>query len=154
MTGQLDSLLSNSPPWVMACRGGDDLSREIDRIDGAVSENAIAMLIVIDGASCKTVNDFYTHLQKGLALPNYFGRNLNALADCMEDVMTRDVRPLIIRIINADDFFLEASVDAFHGFLSTFSWIGSAWSAGINEGAEWDCPPRKLAVVLEYRRVY
>jgi len=87
-----------------------------------------------------------------LNLPDYFGENLNALADCVNDLMSQDKQPLVLRIRNADELLIDASVESLHGFLSVFGFVGESWAAGINEGKEWDCPPRRFLVVLEYMK--
>ena len=43
-----------------------------------------------DAASWSSDADMYEHLAAGLHFPDYFGRNLNALNDCMSDVASGD----------------------------------------------------------------
>ena len=46
------------------------------------------MLVLCDFARLETVDAIYDHLQAELAFPEYFGRNLDALHDCLTDVST------------------------------------------------------------------
>ena len=44
------------------------------------------MLVLCDFARLQTADEVYDHLQKELAFPAYFGRNLDALHDCLTDI--------------------------------------------------------------------
>ena len=44
------------------------------------------MLVLCDFARLETVDAIYDHLQAELAFPEYFGRNLDALHDCLTDL--------------------------------------------------------------------
>ena len=46
------------------------------------------MLILCDFARLGSAEAVYDHLQKELSFPAYFGRNLDALHDCLTDVST------------------------------------------------------------------
>ena len=46
------------------------------------------MLILCDFARLKTADAVYAYLQTELSLPPYFGRNLDALHDCLTDIGT------------------------------------------------------------------
>lgn len=42
--------------------------------------------IIIDGREMKTREDAHIYLAKVLSLPDYYGRNLDALHDCLTDI--------------------------------------------------------------------
>ena len=44
------------------------------------------MLVLCDFARLQTPDAIYDHLQKELSFPAYFGRNLDALHDCLTDI--------------------------------------------------------------------
>ena len=44
------------------------------------------MLVLCDFARLETADAIYDHLQAELAFPDYFGRNLDALHDCLTDI--------------------------------------------------------------------
>ena len=46
------------------------------------------MLVLCDFARLQTAEAVYDHLEKELSFPAYFGRNLDALHDCLTDVGT------------------------------------------------------------------
>ena len=50
-------------------------------------------IVAIDGARIRSIAEAHEYLARGLALPKHYGRNLDALFDCL----TTDVRgPLVI----------------------------------------------------------
>ena len=55
-------------------------------------------LAKLDGNNCKTSTDLYIELVKAFDLPDYFGKNLDALYDCLMDLewITKDHVVLII----------------------------------------------------------
>ena len=44
------------------------------------------MLVLCDFARLKTAEEIYDYLQTELSFPAYFGRNLDALHDCLTDL--------------------------------------------------------------------
>jgi RNAse (barnase) inhibitor barstar len=55
-------------------------------------------IVVLDGARAKTLRSFYARIAKALLFPDYFGKNLDALTDCLcslEVVGKSDVTLLI-----------------------------------------------------------
>lgn len=56
--------------------------------------------IIIDGKRAKTLKKLYSYLSKTLKFPDYFGNNLDALADCLKDLPEQ----VDIKIEYRDDF--------------------------------------------------
>lgn len=44
------------------------------------------MTVVLDGGQIRTREDLHNALERGLSLPEWYGRNLDALYDCLCDV--------------------------------------------------------------------
>lgn len=44
------------------------------------------MEYAIDGSGIRSKDDFYTAVAAALSFPDWFGRNLDALADCLRDL--------------------------------------------------------------------
>ena len=57
-----------------------------------------------DASLWKSENDFYDAISQGLKFPNYFGRNLNALNDCLHDIEISNEAGLVVSISNFDLF--------------------------------------------------
>ena len=143
-----DVLVSISNPCIFACFAGDDVSTAID----VLREEGRAVVIAIEGNKAKNVESLYEQISIAFNFPDYFGNNLNALLDCMEDERSKDEAPLILRFIHADGLLSDENCTSFHGFISTFTAIGENWARSIEEGEVWDSKSRRFALVLEYER--
>lgn len=44
------------------------------------------MEIILEGNKLKTAEDFHTEIKHILKLPDYYGRNLDALWDCLNEI--------------------------------------------------------------------
>lgn len=60
---------------------------------------------IIDSRKCQNIDDFYATVAKALAFPAHFGKNLDALADCLSDLKTDSK----IEITDFDFFLIEES---------------------------------------------
>ena len=139
-------LFRPQPPWVVTCRKGDDLSLFCTSTD--IKDHEISVVEILC-ENIKKISCFYEVFSDLFQFPEYFGENLNALIDCMEDEKSRDTIPLLVLLSDADDFLREEPADAVHGVLSAFNTIGTRW-AEDGGGADWGSPPRGFVVVLEY----
>lgn len=45
---------------------------------------------IFDGSQMGTLEEAYTHIARVLNFPEYFGRNLDALEECLKDVTERE----------------------------------------------------------------
>lgn len=57
----------------------------------------------IDGAKCKTVKKFLTVIAKGLSFPDYFGKNLDAFDEMINDLSWLLEEAVIIAITNFEN---------------------------------------------------
>lgn len=72
------------------------------------------MLYFLDGTEMKTVAEAHGYLAKALGFPEYYGKNLDALYDCLTDMAkaeifltsSEQVDPKVMRVIkDASDCF-------------------------------------------------
>ncbi len=61
--------------------------------------SAEVLVVEIDGAKTRTLRGFYTRIAKMLLFPDYFGKNLDALFDCLcsLEVVGKEKVVLLIR---------------------------------------------------------
>lgn len=124
----------------------DTLRRQLMEYPGA-------RRVHMDGHRLRDWEMFYDEIAIALGFPDYFGRNLNALIDCMRDEYYKADIPLVLWISHADDLLVEESADSLHGVLSSFTFIAEEWRAGM-AGVFGEAPyPRRMLIVLEYGRV-
>lgn len=66
------------------------------------------MYALIDGAAVRSRDELHDTLAQQLALPAYYGRNLDALFDCLTDVCD----PCEIVVRNAEELFAHLGIYA------------------------------------------
>lgn len=58
----------------------------------------------IDGAKTRTLRGFYPRIAKILLFPDYFGKNLDALFDCLCSLEVTGTEEVVLLIRNFDSF--------------------------------------------------
>lgn len=59
---------------------------------------------VIDGSKARTLRGFYSRITEVLHFPDYFGRNLDALLDCLCSLDNIDSQEVVLQIRHAEKF--------------------------------------------------
>ncbi|MEO9023254.1 MAG: barstar family protein [Ginsengibacter sp.] len=70
------------------------------------SENNIRF-VFIDGHTCNRIGKCYDTLQQQLSLPDYFGRNLDALDEMLDDLEWVTEEKVKIIILNSDELLTD-----------------------------------------------
>ncbi len=83
----------------------------------------------LDGNQCRTSLDLYSELENIFELPDYFGRNLDALYDCMMDLEWIIKDHVILIISNFQSLLSEEENDPdfIDDFFITLDDICSSW---------------------------
>ncbi|SCG45816.1 barstar family protein [Micromonospora halophytica] len=79
----------------------------------------------VPGAGARTRAELFTRLAETLDLPGYFGRNWDALADCLLDLV--EAGPLTLTVEDADQLLGDEPPAQLAALLDVF---GDAWSHG------------------------
>ncbi|MBL7827298.1 MAG: barstar family protein [Saprospiraceae bacterium] len=58
----------------------------------------------IDGRKARTLRGFYPRIAKALLFPDYFGKNLDALFDCLCSLEVVGKQKVVLHIRYADEF--------------------------------------------------
>jgi RNAse (barnase) inhibitor barstar len=90
------------------------------------SDTVVAFIECNDAA---TVNDFYSQIQKGLKLPAYFGKNLDALYDCLCDFSWLDAREVHVVLRDYDGFLSKEAKNKRWDILAVLSEAAAEWKA-------------------------
>jgi RNAse (barnase) inhibitor barstar len=63
----------------------------------------------LEGAHCTTLRMFYGEIAKTLSFPDFFGKNLDALADSLRSLDAIEQNEIVLVIKNHSRFLAEAS---------------------------------------------
>ncbi len=61
-------------------------------------------VVDLDGSKIHTLRGFYPRIAKALIFPDYFGKNLDALADCLSSLEHVGSQHVVLLIRHIDDF--------------------------------------------------
>ena len=84
---------------------------------------------ILDGKTIATMADFYTQIAKQLHLPSYFGKNLDALFDCLCDFSWLDTNNVHIVLRGYDEFLSKEPRNKRWDILVTFNDAANEWRA-------------------------
>lgn len=73
------------------------------------SENNIRY-VFLDGRACSQIDDFYASLRQQLSLPDYFGNNLDALEEVLNDLDWIEEEKIKIIISNSSALLVNDSM--------------------------------------------
>ena len=71
----------------------------------------------ISGLKCQTLRGFYTQIANALHFPDYFGKNLDALEECLLDLSWLAEKEVSLTISNRS-YFLENETDENREFVA------------------------------------
>lgn len=138
-------LLAPEPPWVV--RG--DLADE--RTRSAIEEAGnLGIVVEVDGAAACTLESFFNVLSEALNLPDYFGRNWEALKDCLEDLEWLPGDSYLFIFRNVDQLFSDEPIER-AAFLRILNLVAQEWATPIALGEWWDRPAIPFHVLLDDR---
>jgi len=145
MKQDVQTILKVTPPWLHVFEG--DLEQLLNKVNDFSQQIFIYML---DGKRMRTQEEFYDELASELNFPSYFGRNLNALDECITDLDWLSINgPILLIIINAETLLVDAPIELFHGFVNLLENAGEEWSHCIETGEAWDRPGLPFNVVFQ-----
>jgi RNAse (barnase) inhibitor barstar len=104
--------------------------------------------IDLDGSQMRDWPSAYDCLSEAFELPDYFGRNLNALSECLSDQDVLQGTAFVVCIARAPEALVNANSDALAGLLDTLQIVADELSEPIDEGQQWDRPAIPFHVLL------
>ena len=116
-------LAETSPPWVelLVVAGG----RMPDGLDRRLPGFAVRRL---DGRRCGTKPALLAELARVLAFPAHFGRNWDALEDCLTDLEWLPAPGYLLVVTQADRLLAGRPAD-YRTFVSILESAGAEWAA-------------------------
>jgi RNAse (barnase) inhibitor barstar len=99
--------------------------------------NELYYIAVIDGSECRTLKAFLEKIGKAFKFPSYYGKNLNALAECLNDLEWLDKPNYILIIKNSKEFLMNESEETRTHIFSFLERVSKEWANVPNyEGEE------------------
>ena len=143
------SILSElKEPWILQTYDSSD--ELMTQIKSQMPEGT--NIVVLEGNKMTNLNDFYVELIHKLKLPDYFGCNLDALDECMNDLEWLDEQPLVM-IFNNPTKILISNRKLFDGFIDVVRNACKEWSTDISEGLAWDRSAVPLHLIFNFQNL-
>lgn len=134
-------------PWVM--KASAPCSVYFKSLCGFADFQENVRLLVLEGACMSNLEGLYGEFERVFELPEYFGRNFNALEECLSDLEWLDGSGYIVFIKDADALLCEEQQDVLRGLIELFVTVAQCWAAPIALGEAWDRPGVPFHVVFE-----
>ncbi|MBN9386378.1 MAG: barstar family protein [Chitinophagaceae bacterium] len=94
-------------------------------------------IAILDGSKCKSLKYFLKEIGKVFNFPSYYGENLNALYECLNDLEWLDKQNYFLLIKNSEIFLKDESTETRNHILSSLKRVAEEWANVPNyEGEE------------------
>ncbi len=132
-------------PWILrSALAVPQLKREL------AAKNLLGLrLIELDGSRMKNVSELYDEISSRLKLPGYFGRNLNALSECLTDSDLLEGTGFIFFITSGESLLVESEPKVLKGFIDTIYAVCREWAMPVDSGQAWDRPATPFHVIIQ-----
>ena len=137
------SLVAVEPPWVLRA----DLASEGVRAS-IVEAGQVGIVVELDGAAVRTRDSFLAALSTALSFPHYFGKNWDALQDCLTDLEWLTANSYVLIFRSADQLFADAPIERRY-FLQIMNLVAEEWAVPVALGEWWDRPAIPFHVILD-----
>jgi hypothetical protein len=120
MTGPLSwpVLLKRGAPWAHVAASPRTV---VEEFAATLPKRKHAAVRILRGMQCLTKDALLDEFARGLEFPEYFGRNWDALEDCLTDLEWLSAESFVLIITNADHVLKKSPGDmkTFAGILSS-----------------------------------
>lgn len=140
----VDRLLRlGDPPWfahVGSTEALDGLAQQLEA-RGASPRR-------LGGSAMTTLDGCFDEVSSALFFPNYFGRNWDALDECLVDLSWLPAPAYVLVIDEALDVLRDEPVEQLETLVRILGRAASEWSAPIALGEPWDRPAAPFHTVF------
>jgi hypothetical protein len=140
---EFDFCLYTAEPGISHVNSDEDFLKNLSRI-GKDTIQKFRFLFYMG-----TKKGFYEELIRVFSLPDYFGRNLNALNGCLTDNDILRGLAFIVVIVDGDFLLVKEGQQALSGFLDTLSFVGKEWGYTCESGEAWDRPAIPFHTIIQ-----
>lgn len=103
----------------------------------------------LDSGKIRNLDDFYQEASLVFKLPDYFGNNLDAFDECLNDLSWLPGQGYLVIFENAELFLCDESDSVVNGILSIFHGAGWEWAKSVSVGEWRDSKAKPFHTVLE-----
>ncbi len=107
------------------------------------------LLLELNARNMTTLEGMYKEFAWVFQFPDYFGKNLNALDECLTDLEWLPADGYLVIVKNAEFLLKNESDEILLGLLSTLNDVGREWAVSVNQGEAWDRDSLPFHTVLE-----
>ncbi|MGK0387341.1 MAG: RNAse (barnase) inhibitor barstar [Maribacter sp.] len=93
--------------------------RTINKSERPLSSESL-FVVKFNGNKTRTLDKFYKKIAKRLHFPDYFGKNMDALADCLSDLSWIENNEVKLFIKNIDSFLSKEDAETKESILDIF----------------------------------
>lgn len=129
-------------PWVLTTQG---LISQKDIPDNI-------LLLELDAASMTSLEGLYREFSVVCKFPDYFGKNFNALDECVTDLEWLPADGYLLLIKNSECLLSEESDDTLESLLLILDSAGEEWARPVVEGEAWDREGVPFHTVLQLEK--
>ncbi len=105
----------------------------------------------IDSRKARTIEGFNDEVSSAFQFPDYYGRNLNALRECLTDLdWLPECEGYLVVFENAESLLADEDIEALNGGLAAFQYAGSAWATEGGRDTWWDLRAIPFHTVFEF----
>ena len=108
---------------------------------GGIETTRDERVIRLDGTRMATMDTMFDEFQLKGGFPSYFGRNNNALIDCLSDMQWMPADGYIWIIGDSDSLLVSESDWYLSGLVECLEFAGEEWSRPVELGEWWDRNP-------------
>jgi Barstar (barnase inhibitor) len=130
------------------------LLHEIDAYDGTYLARQWAgrglTVKIIRGRKTRTKNALLEEIATAFEFPTYFGKNWDALDECITDLdWLPSADGYVLYLTSADEVLADESESSIRTFVSVLNYAVREWATEVALGEPWDRPPTAFSVVLQ-----
>lgn len=108
-------------------------------------------IFIFSGQKCLTIEDMYDLMSDIFDFPDWFGRNPQAMIDCMRAIPPKTRKALVLKVEYAFHFLSKESAEDLNEMLYFFSAMADEWAAGSKQGLPCDYDPKIFFLALEHK---
>jgi hypothetical protein len=105
----------------------------------------------VDGRRCRTKGGLLDELARALEFPAHFGRNWDALEDCLNDLSWLEADGYVIGVTSAHAVLAREEPEEYDTFVSILEAAGREWATPRTAGVPREAKPFHVLLAVTTR---